>query len=99
VAAVRPTKAITAIHGQAGIPPVPPVGWKALGPLPSLPPGGGAPGDAVGEWVPPTVPGVGDEVGEDEGDGDRPGTGDALGVCFGLGDGLLAGVGGDALIV
>ena len=78
---------------------MPPEGWKAFGPLPPVPPGGGAPGDPLGEWVPPTEPGDGDEIGEDEGKGDRGGSGDALWVGFGLGDGFRAGGGVDALIV
>ena len=96
--AITTTKASRAIHGQPGITPVLPVGWKALGSLP-VPAGGGAPGDALGECVPPIVPGAGDEVGEGEGERDREGRGDAPGVGFGLGDGLRAGVGVDALIV
>ncbi len=76
-----------------------PVGWKALGPPPPGPPGGGAPGDALGDCVPPTVPGKGDEVGEGEGERDPEGWGDARPVGFGLGEGLRAGVGIDALIV
>jgi hypothetical protein len=98
-AAITTSKASSTVHGQAGIPPVMPVGWNGFGPLPLVPPGGEAPGDALGECVPPIVPGDDDEVEEGEGKGDRDGGGDAFGVGFGLGDGLRAGGGIDALIV
>ena len=76
-----------------------PAGWKALGPPPPVPPCGCAPGGALGDCVPPTVPGKGDEVDEGEGERDPEGWGEARAVGFGLGDGLRAGVGVDALIV
>jgi len=94
-APITARKAISAIHGQPWITPVLPVGSKAFGPLPLMPPGGGPPGDASGECA----PGEGNEGGEDEGRGDREGRGDAFGVGFALGDGLGAGGGVDALIV
>src|SRR5207247_612277 len=95
----RTSKASRTVNGQPRIPPVLPVGRKALGQPPPVPPGGGAPGDALGDWVPPTAPGKGEEVGEGEGERGPEGWGDARAVGFGLGDGLRAGVGVDALIV
>jgi hypothetical protein len=98
-AAIRTTKARRAIHGQPANAPMLPLGWRAFGPPPPVPPSGGAPGEAVGEGVPPIAPGEGDEVGEGEGERGCEGGAEAAGVGLGLGDGLRAGVGVDALIV
>src|SRR5262245_10065974 len=91
-ATIRTRRKSRPVHGHPTIPPLPPAGWRGLGPPPPAPPGGVELGDATGPGVPPLTPGVADGAGEDAGDGD------ACDVVFGLGDGLAMALGIGGLI-